>query len=91
MSKGRTLTHQEIERLIADYMQVYRMVYGPVMADRRVLIYKKSWFFFCDKELYEANPKNIVGVPYCAKEIKDMTLMLRKISQRNDSDDESPE
>jgi hypothetical protein len=92
MSKSKTLTHQEINRLIADYMQAYRMVYGPVMADSRVLIYKKSWFVFCDKELYEANPKNIVGVPYSAKEIEDMTLMLgRKIPQRNDSDDENPE
>jgi|WetSurMetagenome_2_1015567.scaffolds.fasta_scaffold489295_2 hypothetical protein len=93
MSKVKTLTHQEIERLIADYMQAYRMVYGPVMAESRVLIYKKSWFYFCDKELHEANPKNIIGVPYSAKEIEEMTLMLgRKVPQRDDSDlEEYPE
>ena len=92
MSKGKALTHQEIERLIADYMQAYRMVYGPVMADSRVLVYRKGWFYYCDKAKYEADPKKIVGVPYSAKEIEEMTLMLgRKIPQRDDSDDESPE
>jgi hypothetical protein len=76
MSKGKALTHKEINRLIAEYMQAYRMVYGPVMADSRVLIYKKSWFVFCDRELYEANPKNIVGVPYSVKEIEEMTRSM---------------
>lgn len=89
MSKGKTLTHQEIKRLIADYMQAYRMVYGPVMADSRVLIYKKSWFIFCYKKQHEAHPNNLVGVLYTAKEIEDMTLMLgRKIPPRTDSDDD---
>jgi hypothetical protein len=92
MSKSKALTHQEINQLIADYMQAYRMVYGPVMADSKVMVYRKSWFIICDKKGYDANPKNIVGVPYSAKEIEDMTLMLgRKIPQRVDSDDESPE
>jgi hypothetical protein len=92
MSKGKTLTHREIQRLIKEYMQAYRMVYGPVMADSKVMVYKKSWFVFCDKELHKANPKNIIGVPYSAKEIEEMTLMLgRKIPQRIDSDDDLPE
>ena len=92
MSKNKTLSHQERERLITDYMQAYRMVYGPVMADQRVLVYRKGWFYYCDKEKHEANPKKVIGVPYSAKEIEDMTLMLgRKIPQRTDSDDDLPE
>lgn len=93
MSKGKAPAHQEINRLITDYMQAYRMVYGPVMADSKALVYRKGWFCFCDKEQFEANPTHIVGVPYRAKEIEEMTLMLgRKVPQRDDSDlEEYPE
>ena len=91
MAKGKN-AHQEIEKLKSEYMQAYKLVYGEIQANLRVLVYKSGWFIFCDKKQYEDNPDNLVGVPYSAKEIEDMTLMLgRKIPQRDDSDDESPE
>jgi hypothetical protein len=68
--------HQEIQKIIDEYMQAYRMVYGEVMAEKRTLIYRKGWFW-------------IQAVPYRAKGIQQKTADLcKKIPPRLDSDDD---
>lgn len=87
MSKSKPLTHQQIQTIIDDYMQAYRMAYGEVMAGERAMVYRKGWFYFCPKAV--AATDSLAGaVPYRAQEVEEMTAMLRKkTTQRTDSDE----
>ena len=72
--------HADIERIKADYLQAYRMVYGEAAAGRLTIRYKSGWFYLTSAPL---------STPYRAKEIEAMTENLRKrIPPRADSDDD---
>jgi hypothetical protein len=84
MSKNRTLTHQEIEQIKAEYMAAYRAVNGNVVADHLEIAYRKGWFYF-----YPKNNRGL-SIPYRASQVKQKTLNLGKlIPQRADSEEDS--
>lgn len=73
MSRSKTLTHDERERIKAEYMAAYRAVHGDVIADLLAITYRKGWWYF--------NPKDFPGglsIPYRASQVEQMTIRLRK-------------
>jgi len=74
MGKNK-LSHEEIQAIINDYQQAYRMVYWGG-AINPIVSYRKGWF-------YQGK------IPYRAKEIQAMTARLKHyLPQRADSDDD---
>jgi hypothetical protein len=85
MSKSRTLTHDERERIKADYMQAFRMVNGEAVAAHLVITYRKGWWYFNQKDYAPG-----LSTPYRASQVEQMTLNLRKkIPARADQEEDS--
>jgi len=71
MGKNR---HEEIQAIISDYQQAFRMVYGAGAPP--IVNYRKGWF-------YQGM------IPFRAKEIQALTARLKQyLPQRADSDDD---
>ena len=69
MSKNRTLTHDERERLMADYLDAYRLSLGQ----NGYIEYRRGWFYLSG---------DAITCPYSAKEIKALTAGLRKRTEK---------
>ena len=77
MSKSRSLSHDEREKLKEDYLQAYRLALGR----EGYIEYRRGWWYLS---------QNSVTAPYSAKEIVALTQGLRKrIPPRGDSEEDS--